>query len=529
MHEFLIQLRREISGTWRFRWWALATAWLVCAVGWIIVFSLSDTYEAQAKFYVETFSRLDRVMDSVNIRDDTDRQVNLVRQVMLGRPMLEQVAIKTELYLRAGDDAAKQMLIDALQAKISLVGNNSPRNPSRGIYDIAYSDVDRNMAIAVVDTLLTSFIEDVIRGEQAGSEETIDFLSSELKKYQSQLREREQALANFKREHVGLLPGAATGGYFDRLQREMDAVKTLESQYRTANSRKTALEEQLEGKNPYLTGVNSMTRLGIDEPRTDIERRIVDLESQLDTLLLRYTDRHPDVVSAREQLDQLYKRRQQELTRVGDDGGLAVNADNPVYQQLHIYINEVEVELAGLESQIRQQRTTIAELKSKIDEIPQIEAQLADLTRDYDQVQGTYDDLRGLLEQENLSLRQKEWDVINFRLIDPPFAALEPTSPQREILLLMALVAGIGAGIGAAWLIHLLKPVIFDARKLQEIIGYPVLGAVSMTWEDRNIARRRAELGSFLAVSASLFVTFGVVILTRSPAGELVRSLIGWF
>lgn len=528
MNEILFQIRREISGAWRFRWLALLAAWVICIVGWVGVFSLQDAYEARSKFYVETLSRLDRVMDGVRVRDDTERQVNLVRQVMLGRPMLEQVAKSTELDLRANSIVGKQGIVNGLQNKISLIGNNDPRNPSRGIYTIAYADVDREMAISVVDTLLNLFMEDVIRGKQTGSEETIEFLNSEIQKYETQLRAREQALADFKRQNVGLLPGDATGGYFDRLQREMDVFQDLQSQLRTAVSRRTALERALQGESPELDPGASGNGPAINEPRTDVERRIVDLESQLDNLLLRFTDKHPDVVSIREQLEQLYARRKSEIASLNaNSDGIAVDADNPVYQHLQVSLNDVQVEVAGLESQIRERRSVIDDLESKVDEIPQIEAQLADLTRDYDQVKRTYDELRGLVEQENIALRQKEWDVVNFRLIDPPFATFEPTSPQRVLLLAMVLGAGLGGGAAIAWLIHLIRPVFFDARKLQDVIGLPVLGAVSMTWLDRNLAMRRAEMVSFLTVSAFLFASFGAVVLAREPAGELIRNVIG--
>ena len=529
MHEIFLQIRREISGSWRYRWWALATAWLVCLAGWTYVYTIRDAYEARAKFYVETTSRLDRVMDGVRIGDDTQRQVDLVRQVMLGRPMLEQVASETELDLRAQDAVGRQMIVNSLQTRISLVGNNNPRNPSRGIYEIAFSDVDRDMAISVVDTLLNSFMEDIIRGKQTGSEETIEFLNSEIDKYSEQLRQREQALADFKRQHVGLLPGdAAGGGYFDRLQRELDEVEALQSQLRIAQSRRAALMQRIQGVDPTLPEGETSANPIVDEPRTDVERRIVELEAQLDTLLLRFTDRHPDVISIREQLSQLHERRREELAAIDPtSGGLVVNADNPVYQQMQISLNDTEIEIAGLRSQIGERQAEIADLRSKVDEIPQIEAQLADLTRDYDQVRSTYDELRGLLEQENLALRQKEWDVVNFRLIDPPFADFSPTSPARVLLLLIVLGAGIAAGVAVAWVIHLTRPVIFDTRKLQEVIGLPVLGAVSMTWLNRDIARRRTELASFLLIGASLLVAFGGAVVARDVAGEFVRYVVG--
>ena len=74
---------------------------------------------------------------------------------------------------------------------------------------------------------------------------------------------------------------------------------------------------------------------------------------------------------------------------------------------------------------------------------------------------------------------------------------------------------------------HTLNPVIFDVKKLRDVIGLPVLGTVSMTWLDRDRAARRIALGSFLLGGMFLLVAFGVVVLIRNPGGEIVRSLVG--
>ena len=47
MEEILKLLRREITGAWRFRWWAMGVAWAVCVLGWFAIYSMPDIYEAR--------------------------------------------------------------------------------------------------------------------------------------------------------------------------------------------------------------------------------------------------------------------------------------------------------------------------------------------------------------------------------------------------------------------------------------------------------------------------------------------------
>lgn len=530
MDEILKLLRREIVGAWRFRWWAMFVAWGICTIGWFSVYMMPDVYEANARFFVETRSRLDRVIGSVVMEDQVGGQVNLVEQAMLGRPVLEMVASETDLLLRASTPLQRNNLISSLTEKIVITGSPGmeryPR-PDDGIYTIAFRDKDRSMSLAVVNSLLNEFMDDVVRGRQDSSNETIQFLRSEIEKYSTQLQDRERELADFKQANVGLLPGDG-GGYFDRLQVELDELGVLETQLQNAQSRKAAMLAQMRGSNPYVRDNEDGTSPAAGGPTTDMDTRIAELESQLGELLLRFTDRHPDVISTREQLAQLSARRADQLEMMRNAGpeDTAVLSNNPVYQQLSISLNEVEVEIAGLQSQIGRDRAKIADLQTKVGIIPAIEAELTELTRDYDQVKATYDELRELLEQEVIASRKQEAAVVNFRLIDPPYVSTEPVSPLRALILLAILVVGLGAGAGVAWLIHLLKPVFHDVTDLRESTGLPVLGAVSMTWIERHRGERRMEFMSYMVAAGALFAVFVVAFMLREPGGELIRRLL---
>jgi polysaccharide chain length determinant protein (PEP-CTERM system associated) len=530
MDEILKLLRREIVGAWRFRWWAVLVAWAVCVAGWFAIYMMPDVYEAQARFFVETRSRLDRVIGSVVLEDQVDGQVNLVQQAMLSRPVLEKVASETDLDLRATTPLQKNDLISSLQDRIVIrgrPGNERAPLPDDGIYTIAFRDQNREMSLSIVNSLLNEFMDDVVRGRQDSSEETIEFLKDEIAKYDEQLRQQEQALADFKQENVGLLPGES-GGYFNRLQSELDELAALEAQLDNAQTRRAALQAQLRGANPYMPGDDDSGN-GIGNPILEMDDRIVELEGQLDDLLLRFTEKHPDVVATREQLTRLTDRRDEqiEMMRNAGDGDASMLANNPVYQQVSIALNEVNVEIAGMQSQIARDRRRISELRSKVDVIPAIEAQLTELTRDYDQVKLTYDELRGLLEQEVIASRKQEAAVVNFRLIDPPYVGNQPVSPLRAAMLLAILIIGAGGGATLAWVMHLFKPVFSDVDDLRETTGLPVLGAVSMTWYDRHRAGRRREFLSFATAGIALFVCFIVVFVFRGPGGSFIRQMVG--
>ena len=85
MQELLQAFWIELRGSWRYRWVAITTAWIVCLSGWFWVFTMPDIYQARAQVYVDADSRLASVMGQVGVSPGVGARVFVVRQAMLGR------------------------------------------------------------------------------------------------------------------------------------------------------------------------------------------------------------------------------------------------------------------------------------------------------------------------------------------------------------------------------------------------------------------------------------------------------------
>jgi uncharacterized protein involved in exopolysaccharide biosynthesis len=106
-------------------------------------------------------------------------------------------------------------------------------------------------------------------------------------------------------------------------------------------------------------------------------------------------------------------------------------------------------------------------------------------------------------------------------VIDPPVAGFGPVAPARPRLILMVLAAGLAAGAGLAYLLHMMRPVFMNARMLADVTGLPVLGAVSETWASDGRYRHRRDLFAMAGAVAGLVVVFGFVFLWQSGGGRL--------
>ncbi len=529
------QIKDELRGTWRFRWIALVVAWVISVAGWLIVFTIPDMFEARARVYVDTRTALRPLLQGVAVDQDIEAQLIMVRQALLGGPNLEKVAREADLLLRARTPEERQALMSGIAKRISIEleppAVRDPRIPNT-FFKITYQDQSRDKAIKVVDVLLNSFVEDTLGTKRGGAESAQAFLQDQLNQYRERLAQAENALAEFKRRNIGLVPGEQ-GGYFQRLDREQANVQRVEGLLRVALSRRAELERQLSGETPYIAAMGSASRprsgSGAAQP-ADTASRIQETQARLDDLLLRFTDKHPDVIAAQQALVDLKARQQEEIKAVqrGDPGAAAVAgaSANPVYQSIQLQAHEVDVEVAALRGELNDYRGNVVELRRALDTAPEVEAEFTRLTRDYDVTQTQYNALLQRLEQARVSEDAQQTGIVDFQIVDPPTSPFEPVFPSRPLLILAVLFVAVGVGTGIAWLMCKLRPVFLHGRTLSELTGLPVIGVVSMAWVERHRSLLRRDYLRYFAAVGMLLAMTATVVLVHGPGSRLVQRVL---
>jgi polysaccharide chain length determinant protein (PEP-CTERM system associated) len=537
MQSMIENVLTEMRGAWRFRRYALVVAWGVCLTGWLVVLSIPDTYQSQARVNVDTRTALRPLLQGIAVEPDVESQLNLVRQSLLGRANLEKVAAQVGLDVTAKTPEERDQLLTDLTSRIEIALEpatvRDPRIPNT-LYRISYTDENRQEALKVVDVLLNSFVEGTMGADRSGTASAQRFLREQLTDYDRRLAEAETRLAEFKKKNVGLVPGEQ-GDYFSRLDTEMREINRIEASLGIASSRRAELQRQLRGEVPFVPPAEgtSQARSGNanEQSPQNTAGRIQETQARLDDMLLRYTERHPDVLAARETLQQLRERQTQELAALkrGDTGAAAIAGatSNPVYQTIQLQLNQTDVEIAALRGELDLHRRNEAGLRRVIDTVPEVEAEFSRLTRDYTGTKTQYNALLERFERARVSGGAEESGVVKFNIVDPPSAGFRPISPNRPLLLAAVLLAGLVLGCGLAYLLHMMKPVFVSSRSLAEITGLPVLGTVTRTWIELQQAEIRRSLLRYSAVSALLLIMFVVTLLVQQPAARLMRNVLG--
>jgi polysaccharide chain length determinant protein (PEP-CTERM system associated) len=533
MQDVVKLVSAELRSAWRYRWPALGVAWAVCAIGWLAVYSTPDQYEASARFYIDTSSALAPFVRNLSVEMDVDQQVDLVKELIMGREALLKVARETDLDIKATTPIELDALLESLRGRIIVSGGMPSRaNPRERDhnYQITYRDSDRQRAVRVVQVMLDSFIEDTLKKRRLGFQAARDFLQQQITQQEQRLADAEQKLAEFKRLNIGRLPTQA-GTYVDSLQVEMTELQNLRTQESVLLSRRQELSTQLAAEHQYVPSGSVITVPGGTRPASgsDLDSRIRESEARLEELLLVYTPKHPEVIALQEALAQLRAKRREELTAMGvtgipEGGSLAAN---PVYEQIRVQRNQVDVDLAALRGQIADRTRRIADMQRRVETMPEVEAELAQLTRDYDVLRTRYAELLQQFETAKLSDAVGQKEQVEFSVLNPPAALAQPVSPPRLLLLIGVLVLGLGAGGATAFAMSKLNPVFDSLVSLRAVTGLPVLGAVSATWLDRRMVRRRVEMLRVATAFAALLVVFVGVVLARDAGSRFMTNLSG--
>ena len=255
------------------------------------------------------------------------------------------------------------------------------------------------------------------------------------------------------------------------------------------------------------------------------------MQTSLDQLTLRYTNKHPDVREARNRIKYLQKLRDQEIaemlqvSQAGNGTTFQTLDQNPVYQEMKMSVLGLENKLVGVKVRVADMEDKVTGLRSKIHLIPEVESQLTALNRGYNVTKQKYEQLLKRRETARLGEQaDQSVDDIQFKVIDPPRASEQPTGPNRILFYTLVLFAGIGTGVGIAFIMSQINTVIMSPFQLTQLTGLPVLGTVSNINDAQYSQNLRTKNAVFFSI-LGLLVTVYLIIIALEVSDSLLPQI----
>jgi polysaccharide chain length determinant protein (PEP-CTERM system associated) len=496
MNAMFEEVRAALWSIWNRRWLALAVAWGVCVFGWLVVALIPNTYESNARIFVQLD---DALAQQVGIgTSERKKEIERVTQTLTGAVNLEKVIRSTRIGDEVKSDADMQAAVAKLALKIKVKSTENDLfeiSAKSGRSDLSDGE-NALLAQDIVQKLIDIFREDNLGSSRGDMRDTINFLDQQLAERQKDLEAAEQKQQAFEAAHPELIGGE--GAIAQKLENRREDLRAVEADLAAAQSSMAAVTGQLSGT-PRTMVVPGQTG--------GAQGALMQAQSNLSDMRARgLTDSHPDVIAIERQIASLQKQ-------VAAQGPNAGGMPNPAYSSLQAIQAERRANVEALQSRHAALQSEINQIVANQEMEPGAAAEAQRISRDYDVLRKQYDKL--LQDREELRLRgqvENERSSVKFNVIDPPTTPRIPDAPNRPLLLLGVLVLGIVAGCGAGWGMGQLRSSFATANKLETVFELPVIGTISQVATDAAKALQKKRRKLFYAGAGGLFSLFLVLL-----------------
>ncbi|HXO89896.1 MAG TPA: XrtA system polysaccharide chain length determinant [Stellaceae bacterium] len=500
-----------VHALWRHRWLAVGTAWLVCTAGWIGAAFVPTKYESSARVYLNVDPLLTPLLKGLAADTDPTRQLDFMQRTLLSRPNLEQLIRLTDLDTAIRTPGEKEALFKRLATDITV------QPVTLNLLSLSYRDSDPQLAKNIVQSLLTIFAEKMAGSSRAEMDSAQRFLEGEIASYRDQLRAAERRRAELAEKFPDIFqnrgPDVAQGDdNGNRLDQARGYVGRLKLELADATIKRDQLKKELAAVPAMLT-VDHGPQVVVTGRLGPVEERLQEQRRNLDGLLLKFTENHPDVRATRQAIAQLQTEAGKSGGGTGNGFGGNGQIANAVYDQVKVRLVDAESAVAAVQRRLTEAETDQARVEKIAKAAPGILVQAQDLNRDYGILRRNYEELVARREATQIAnSADTKTEKIQFRIVDPPQVPVVPAAPNRPFLVSVVLLLGIGAGLAVPVLVMQLDRSFGTLSQLRNL-GIPILGHVSRL--SLGAAQRQAafQMAGVTASALVLVAVYGTLLV----------------
>lgn len=466
-----------------------------------------------------------RTTVNVNTRD----RIQAIEHDLLSRTPLLGVINAIGISRFGFTGMPEEAMLGKMRSRIELtIERNPDRNPERPVNTFILSFLHENPKVAqdVASSLSSLFIGENIKLREAVVQETSRFLDEQLKETRVQLEKQEERIKQYKLRFGGELPQQEQSN-LNRLQRLQDQIKNNSDAIARLQDRKAFMETQVGtlARNSMQGDPNSVDPAGSGDQAVPVGllSELALRRKKLDEASRKFTPLHPSVIQARwevEQVEAMIARVQEEArkAKAGSKGGagkpastlphsglLQVSPEMAEVQRLRSQITQTNLEITALRRESAIASRTIDEIQRKVERLPQREQELVSLTRDYENIKKSYDDLLSKKLKANISESLEEGQKgERFQVVEPADLPARPSKPDRLKAIAFALLASLVIGVGGSFALEVLDPTLRGSREFKAFFDIPILACLPVIQDDqlkrRGAVRRAAVLGGLVSI-----------------------------
>jgi protein tyrosine kinase modulator len=436
-----------------------------------------------------------------------ERMQSIVQEI-LSRPQLEKIVNEFNLYTSRASGSIMEDRIERLRKaiKVELRRNN--------VFQLSFESESPEKAKQVAERIASLFIDQNLQVREQEAVGTKTFLDAETERLRKDLDEQETVVNQYKAAHRYELP--------DQLDTNLRSMEQFRRELEGVNQRLAALQER---KGILQKQVVESDVLGVDllggsfaapiEGGTQDDLQIQIRKKELDSLLQKYNAKHPDVIRVKKEIQALEADSKKSASAKPAISG---PSSNPMKQVLQTQIADIDAEIRALRTQQDQVRKQVSILQERIENTPIRTIELSKISRGYEITLRKYQDLLAKsLESEVSENMEKRQKGEQFQILDPANFPLKPIRPNRPVIILIGLLAGLGGGFGLAFLWDNLDSSFKRSDEITAYVNVPLLVTIPALMTRGSVLEQRRSQGLLMLVSLAILLVGLVCVRTFGP------------
>ena len=505
---------------WRRKWVAIIPFVLVSVGTVLYTQSLPDTYRSDSRVLIVPQQVPKNYVQST-VTSTLDERLQAISQQILSRTRLERIIQEFDLYPQERKVMLMEDVVARMRSDISLeIPRGRRQDP--GFFTVSFAAGNPGTAQHVTERLASMFITENLQDRTVQADQTSQFLQTQLEEARRRLIDHEGRLEAFRRRYSGQLPSQVQSN-LQVMQSTQTQLQALIDATNRDHDRQIVLDKMIGDLMATAESAPVVAAVPRAEPRgpappPSAAQQLAAARGALASLELRLKPEHPDVIRARRAIRDLEQKA--DVEALNRPLAPAPEATQPVARLSATdqrRLQDMQTERATIERRIAMNRNaetrlgaSIGGYRSRVEAAPAREAELTELTRDYDTLQQSYTTLLTRSEEAKIAADLERRQIgEQFRIIDPARLSERAVNTNRLKLDMIGALAGLGFGIALIALLEYRDTSLRTDDDVAVSLALPVLAVIPVMVTRRE--RRRSRRRQIAAVSASAVATMGAV------------------
>jgi polysaccharide chain length determinant protein (PEP-CTERM system associated) len=461
----------------------LKRRWWIVVIPSVLFFFLAvaATFYIPAQFVSQSSIQIDQQKVSNDlvkpvVTEDLSSRLTSIEQQIESRSSILPIVEKFNLY--STQHLSIDDRIDRARNNIDIQALSAGFARSSGVsgFTISFTANDPHTAQLVCAEITSLFISANLRTQSDATGGTTDFLQEELDNAKHTLDDQDAKLADFKRKYFGMLP-----------EDEANNVNILSSLNTQLDAATQDLNRQEQNKSYLETMLAQQAAAGPSaaSPQTQ-EQQLQDLLTQQTNLASRYSANHPDVIAINRKIADLRRKMAQSPAPAGNAASTSAPGgnDSMATQDLRARIRSADIGIQAKRTEQAQLNKQIHDYQARIQSIPQVEEEYAQLTRDTQTSQALYDsDLAKLNTAKQATDLENRQEGETFSVLDAANLPDNPTFPKRRVFASGGFAAGFALGLLLFAFLEYRDTALRNERDVWAFTRLPTLAVIAWSGE----------------------------------------------